>query len=737
MNRRCNLLVAAGSALLAIACWQGDSAALVATADGIARCLLAPGAGVAYAAPPSRGSVIRLAPPKAAERDDRIPGIVASDQDPFDSSGSEVRQASEITPRSQRSSTLDHLESSLPDDAPEELIARRPAARRAAPVRNLPFAERPKLSPQGGRTRTSAPQGQRPAATAGQSDSPIVGQPTLADPQQDPASSARRRAAADRSAVDSRGTDESPAPRELPEFEPSPETSVPQEVDELHPVSGAMPDQSAVAPALVEAHPGFQPSEPAGPAIDNIPEPEQPERSASTAAIGPERGVLLRWEAPPELLVETEAECQLVVENTTDSTLTQILVVARLPAGLRLLRTEPATAEMGEELRWQFDALDPRQQQTIHLWVAPTGEGEIEPTATVTFSHAAAARLNVIHPRLQIQTDGPDSVLAGQQVGMRLKVANPGTGQARNVVVELRLDPGLHHPAGSRLEYRLGTLGAGQSREVQVTLSPTEAGTFEIQAAATGEPGLADETSYPLEVLKPTLQVLVEGPKLRYVDRQATYSIKVHNPGPAPADNVQVIDVVPRGFRFVEASSGGTFDPQAGQVAWFVGRLEPNQSTEVNVQLVPTEPGEQRIAAEVKADAGVSETAETITRVEGVASVALDVVDADDPVEVAGETSYEIRLVNRGSQPARGVQAAAKLPAELEAVEATGPTSARIQDRQIVFEPLDELAPGATQVYQVRVRCLRAGQVTFRAYFRDADHPTAVAEEELTRVYQD
>ncbi|MBL9125539.1 MAG: DUF11 domain-containing protein [Planctomycetaceae bacterium] len=444
----------------------------------------------------------------------------------------------------------------------------------------------------------------------------------------------------------------------------------------------------------------------------------------------------MRWITPTEVQLATECEFQLQLENATDGALAQVLVEAQLPAGLRLVRTKPA-ADSADVLAWSFATLDARAQRTIHLWVVPTGEGEIEPSATVTTSQATAARLQVIHPQLKIEALGPASSLAGQPVGLALVVSNPGTGKARNVIVEVQLDPRLKHAAGDQLRYAIGALAGGESREVQVALNPLEAGRFEIAAHAAAEPGLSTDARYALDVTKPTLQVAVEGPRLRYVDRQATYSIKVHNPGPSPADNVQVFDEVPSGFRFVDASSGGTFDAESRQVAWFVGRLEPNQTTEVNVQLIATQAGEQRIAAAVRADAGVSETAEAITRVEGVASIVLDVVDADDPVEVAGETTYEIRLTNRGSEIARHVQAAAKLPPELQGLEATGATAGKIQGQSVVFEPLAELAPGQSEVFRVRVLCRSAGQVTFRAYYRDADHPHPVAEEEVTRVYQD
>jgi uncharacterized repeat protein (TIGR01451 family) len=233
------------------------------------------------------------------------------------------------------------------------------------------------------------------------------------------------------------------------------------------------------------------------------------------------------------------------------------------------------------------------------------------------------------------------------------------------------------------------------------------------------------------------LEVAIEGPRLRYVERQATYTIRVHNPGPAPANNVQVFDAIPASFRFLDASGGGAFDHTNRQVAWFVGRLEPGATAELGVQLIPTEIGDAQLAAEVKADCGVVEKAEAQTRVEGIAAVVIDVADTDDPVEVGGQTAYEIRVTNRGSQPARMVQVAAKLSGSMEAIDASGPTQGTIDGGQVVFEPIATLEPGQSQLYRVVVHCPQAGQMTFRAYFRSAEQPKPVVEEEVTRVYQD
>ncbi len=238
-------------------------------------------------------------------------------------------------------------------------------------------------------------------------------------------------------------------------------------------------------------------------------------------------------------------------------------------------------------------------------------------------------------------------------------------------------------------------------------------------------------------MVRPTLDIAFEGPKLRYVDRKATYVVKVQNPGPAPIENVQLLEHVPEGFRFVEASSGGSFDRSARQVAWFVGRLEPNESASVGIELIACQSGEHRISAAAKADEGVVGKAEVVTRVESVPSVTLDVSEDDDPVEVDTETVYRIRVTNHGTRPATHVQVAAEVPQEMQVLKLSGPAVGAVKGQEIVFPPLATLEPGKSEEYQVRVQCRQSGQVRFRAFFRSDDTPNAVIEEEHTRVYGD
>jgi uncharacterized repeat protein (TIGR01451 family) len=448
--------------------------------------------------------------------------------------------------------------------------------------------------------------------------------------------------------------------------------------------------------------------------------------------------VSIRWVVPKVVSLGADVACQLVVENHAGQPAHSVVVEVQLPPLTETTgQCRPQPHRDGDVLTWDLDTLEAGGTRVIDVGLRCKQRGRLAPAAAVTFSQATAAELEIVEPRIEIALDGPEQVVIDQPAVFSLAITNSGTGAVPNVAIDLTHSAGLTHGGGEELHYLIGTVGPGETRNIQFPLTGADEGSFEIACTA-GTGGMQVATAHkPVAVVRPRLEVALEGPRLRYVDRKAAYHITVRNPGPAPVNNVQIVESVPEGFQFAECTTGGSYDSATRQVAWFVGRLEPQQDATVAVQLTATETGEHRLGTVVRADAGVVGNAETTTAVEGVASVVLDVTDDDDPVEVEGQTAYRIEVTNRGSRAARQVQVAAEVPDEMEVVRLEGPATGTTQGRQVVFPAIAELEPGASATYRVWVTCRSAGQARFRAYFRSEENTSPVLEEEPTRIYAD
>jgi uncharacterized repeat protein (TIGR01451 family) len=252
-----------------------------------------------------------------------------------------------------------------------------------------------------------------------------------------------------------------------------------------------------------------------------------------------------------------------------------------------------------------------------------------------------------------------------------------------------------------------------------------------------GEGGVTATAEAPCQIVAPGLTLHKTGPKKRYLNREAEFDLDVANPGTAPATNVQVLDRLPNGLEFVKASEGGTYDQATRSVLWNLGTLAPSQRRGLQVTVLSKLPGDHVNRAFARADRNLEAKDEAPLHVEGLAALMLEVVDLDDPIEIGSETTFEVRVLNQGTGPCTNLHIVATLPAGMAPKGGTGPTTARIQGQQVVFDPLPRLAAHADITYRVKVLCQQAGDWRFHVEMSSDQAQVPVVEEESTRIYRD
>ena len=272
--------------------------------------------------------------------------------------------------------------------------------------------------------------------------------------------------------------------------------------------------------------------------------------------------------------------------------------------------------------------------------------------ASLSYRTEASARTMATKPVLQLEMTAPRSVLIGEDVALNIRVTNTGSGPAKDVLLFEALPPQLKHVSGSELEYDIGTLPPGDSRNIELVLQAAAPGHVNNVLVARAEGNVAVESSTQLEVVAPALQVSLDGPRRRYLERQATYTLSVNNPGTAPAKDIELVSHLPQGMKFVSANNQGEYDNKTHSVYWSLAELSHGDSGSVQLVTVPTEEGQLRLAVEGSADLNLSDSTEEVITVEGLAAILFEVVDVADPIEVGGETTYEIRVVNQGTKTA-------------------------------------------------------------------------------------
>jgi uncharacterized repeat protein (TIGR01451 family) len=442
--------------------------------------------------------------------------------------------------------------------------------------------------------------------------------------------------------------------------------------------------------------------------------------------------------APAEVQVNRSAVFTTRIKNTGKVSAHGIRVTDFVPKGARLESAHPEFVQASDgSIQWALGTLEPGDETTVSMKLVPVAEGEIGSVARVSFEALASVRTVSTRPQISITQTAPEKVLIGQSVLVNVTVSNPGSGDATGIVLEADIPAELSHVAGNELEYPVGTLRPGQQKQVALRLTAEAAGVVFNTLTVRGNGQMEDRSVQQIEVVAPDVQVGLRGPKVRYLDREATYAVDVANPGTASARNVNLVAFLSKGLKFVSTDHFGEYDAREHAVYWKLEELPPNVRDSVKLTAVAVEPGEQKIVLEGTADLDVKDSFNHIVRVESVPELEFSIKDTADPIEVGSDTTYEIRVVNRGTRTATGVQIYAAFPEALRAVQGGGPSDLRIEGQNAVFAPLDRLPPNKEAVFRVKAKALGIGDNVIKVQMLSDDVNVPVTKEESTRIYSD
>jgi uncharacterized repeat protein (TIGR01451 family) len=238
-------------------------------------------------------------------------------------------------------------------------------------------------------------------------------------------------------------------------------------------------------------------------------------------------------------------------------------------------------------------------------------------------------------------------------------------------------------------------------------------------------------------VLAPALTLAIDGPKNRYLERKATYELRVGNPGSATTREVVLIAKLPQGIDFVSTDSMGVYDPESHTVHWQLDALPSQQSGKIELVTLPRLIGEYKIEFIGRAQGDLQAGTSHEVSVDGIASLGFEITNKVAPVELGREAVYEIRVFNRGTKASSNISLHMQLPDDMRFVAAEGPTQHRASGSAVDFDNLFQLAPREEKTYTVRVQCLAAGDQRVIVQVQSDEMERPVTKEENTNVYGD
>ena len=459
--------------------------------------------------------------------------------------------------------------------------------------------------------------------------------------------------------------------------------------------------------------------------------------SASSAILARSVGALVRVDTigPDTIILGEPTRYVVRVANQGKTEARQIQVRIALPDTVRLDGTDASEgtthAEQGPKgtriLIWSVDRLAPMAERPLTLNLVPLANRPFELAVQWSLEPiAASARITVQQPMLEIALSGPSEIVYGEVRAYTIVVTNPGTGDAKNVSVDVAMGNAVADTLS------VGTIPAGGSRRLDVEVTARQAGALQIAATANGENGLRAQAVQQVVVQRARLEIEAAGPSLKFTDSVGTYQVRVANVGDAQARRVQAIVYLPTGVKYLRGLDGATESDDA--VSWQVGDLAPGTERVYRFSCDMKTEGNALFRFAAREATGLQAACDVTTRVDAVADLKLEVNDPKGPIPVAEETIYEIKITNRGSKAATGVQVVAQFSEGIEPVGAQG-APAELVPGQVVFQPILRIAPQETVLLSVKAKAEAGGNHVFRAEVKCNDPETHLVAEDTTRYF--
>jgi uncharacterized repeat protein (TIGR01451 family) len=481
-------------------------------------------------------------------------------------------------------------------------------------------------------------------------------------------------------------------------------------------------------------------------------------------------------DSPDPVTILTDLEYTLTVTNAGPSTATNVVLTNTLPSNVVFLSANPAVStRAGVVLTFNLGTLASGASRTVTIRVQPQTVGSLTNFARVTRTEIdrnetnnSASETTVVNNVVPSPTAAPQvdldvtmnasasSVAVQKPLTYQITVINRGPATATNVVLSNVLPAQSTLIAASPqpvdinarpLRFVLGTLASGQSVQISVTITASEAGSIRNEAvvsATENDSNPANNSAAVVTVVTAEANLSLElsdAPDPVTVGQEIVYSLLVTNNGPSPATGVQLSNTLPAGVTFLAATPVPTVNGR--QLNFNLNGLAVGATQRITIRVRANTPGVQINTAAVQATevdpVPADNAAETSTAVRSIAPTrTADVrvgVEAPAFVNQGSLINYSIQVDNEGPDAAPLTVLTVQLPPQSTLMSSTPGASSRTGNT-LTFN-LGTLNNQSSRPVTVRVRPDVVGNMTLRASItngeRDPD-TTNNAAQATTRV---
>ena len=438
---------------------------------------------------------------------------------------------------------------------------------------------------------------------------------------------------------------------------------------------------------------------------------------------------------PQTIGINKASEFKVVVRNNSTIRAERILIGIDMPEwvdieNLSLTSGGKEITDGKDQARlvWSVDQVPGNSSQTMTISAVPRKAEIFDVGVEWTLVPLVGkASIHVTEPKLEMSISGPKEVQYGETALYHVSVRNPGTGAAENVSVMLPEALG-----GERAT--LGVIPPGKEKHFQVELLARAAGELNLVATAAGEGNLKADAERALMVRRAVLEIVIAGPPLKYAGGVGKYSVTLTNTGDATANELIAAVALPSGVKYLKGIDAVKLID--GGMRWPVGSLAPNESRNYDMfcQLDTSGDLQLEVGARGKRDLAASSVCKT--KVETVADLVLSVADLKGPLPTGEQVPYTIKIRNRGSKAAKGVNLVMQFSEGIEPLSAKG-LEHQIAPGKVVFSPISQIDPGQEMTFEVNAEAFKGGTHIFRAQLTCEESDSREIAEGTTRYFGD
>lgn len=364
----------------------------------------------------------------------------------------------------------------------------------------------------------------------------------------------------------------------------------------------------------------------------------------------------------------------------------------------------------------------------------PSANGGAWRVAEVKETKEAETTVSSRSPIVEIETLGPKNLVVGQESTFKVRARNVGSVAARKLVVTTELPETVavaevdakigqaqiktrevgFDGESRRCVWEVGTLDAGASAELELTMTPQKRNAFELVSRFECERASARTG---VEVVEPILEARVEGRDAIEWGVEDKYRLRLRNVGNGDAEDVKLF-----------VSTGETTASQ------HIGVLKAGE--EKSIEMAVKTVLDDSISIEARATGAYGVEAKASKKI-AVLRGKLDVaIEAPELQFVDGEFEALARVKNVGDAPLENVDVAAQIPATVEVLACDG-SARRNVEKGRVYWTIPLLRPNEEIVFKTLCRLTEKGDATFAVVGADqtgltAQNETTVQVESIT-----